>query len=68
MLSQVMKIWFIILSPSESLAIKSRPLNKADAQYCQTVSEFKKVSYAIFFSGEGVAIKVLMEKGKKHHR
>ena len=28
----------------------------------------KKVWYAIFFSGEGVAIKVLVEKGKKHHR
>ena len=28
----------------------------------------KKVWYAIFFSGEGVAIKVPMEKGKKHHR
>ena len=28
----------------------------------------KKVWYAIFFSGEGVAIKVVVEKGKKHHR
>ena len=28
----------------------------------------KKVWYAIFFSGEGVAIKVLVEKSKKHHR
>ena len=28
----------------------------------------KMVWYAIFFSGEGVAIKVLVEKGKKHHR
>ena len=28
----------------------------------------KKVWYAIFFSDEGVAIKVLVEKGKKHHR
>ena len=27
----------------------------------------RKVWYAIFFSGEGVAIKVLMENGKKHH-
>ena len=27
----------------------------------------KKVCYAIFFSGEGVAIKVPMEKDKKHH-
>ena len=27
----------------------------------------KKVWYAIFFSGEGVAIKVQVEKGKKHH-
>ena len=26
-----------------------------------------KVWYAIFFSGEGVAIKVLMENSKKHH-
>ena len=32
MLSQVMKIGSIILSPSESLAIKSGPLNIADAQ------------------------------------
>ena len=28
----------------------------------------RKVLYAIFFSGEGVAIKVPMENGKKHHR
>ena len=28
----------------------------------------KKVFYAIFFSGEGVAIKVPVKKGKKHHR
>ena len=27
----------------------------------------RKVWYAIFFCGEGVAIKVLMENGKKHH-
>ena len=27
----------------------------------------RKVWYAIFFSGEGIAIKVLMENGKKHH-
>ena len=27
----------------------------------------KKVCYAIFFSGEGVALKVPVEKGKKHH-
>ena len=32
MSSQVMKIGFIILSPSESLAIKSGPLNIANAQ------------------------------------
>ena len=28
----------------------------------------KKVLYAIFFSGEGVAIKVPVKKGQKHHR
>ena len=28
----------------------------------------RKVWYAIFFSGEGVTIKVLMENGNKHHR
>ena len=28
----------------------------------------RKVWYAIFFSGEGVAIKVRVEKGQKHHR
>ena len=28
----------------------------------------RKSWYAIFFSGEGVAIKVLMGNGKKHHR
>ena len=32
MSSQVMKIGYIILSPSESLAIQSGPLNIADAQ------------------------------------
>ena len=31
-------------------------------------SSARKVWYAIFFSGEGVAIKVPQEKGKKHHR
>ena len=28
----------------------------------------RKVWYAVFFSGEGTAIKVPMENGKKHHR
>ena len=28
----------------------------------------RKVWYAFFFSGDGVAIKVPMEKGKKHHQ
>ena len=28
----------------------------------------RKVWYAIFFSGEGVAIKLPMENGKKNHR
>ena len=28
----------------------------------------RKVWYALFFSGDGVAIKVLMEKGRKHYR
>ena len=28
----------------------------------------KKVLYAIFFSGEGIAIKVPVKKGQKHHR
>ena len=52
MSSQVMKIGSINLSWSERLAIKSWPLSA------------RKVWYAIFFSGEGVAIKVLVEKGK----
>ena len=47
-----MKPGSIILSPSERLAIRSGPLNTANAQY------------AIFFSGEGVAIKVPVKKGK----
>ena len=42
MLSQVMKIGSVILSPSESLAIKSGPLNIADANNCQTVFECKE--------------------------
>ena len=61
MSSQVMKIGSIILSPSESLAIKSGPLNIADAQLMPNGLSARKVWYAIFFSGEGVAIKVPMK-------
>ena len=50
----------IILSPSEKLAIKSRPLNIAHKRSLSA----RKVWYAIFFSNEGVAIKVPMEKGE----
>ena len=65
MSSQVMKIWSIILCPSERLAIKSGPLNIADAKRSLSA---RKVWYAIFFSGEGVAIKMPVENGNKHHR
>ena len=69
MSSQVMKIGSIILSPSEKLAIKSGPLYKADAQYFAKRSlSARKVWYAIFFTGEEVAIKVPVEKGKNHHK
>ena len=65
MSSQVMKIRSINLSWSERLAIKSLPLNIADAPIIVKRSlSARKVWYAIFFSGEGVAIKVLVEKGK----
>ena len=58
MSSQVMKIGSIILSPSESLASKRSIIAKRSLSA-------RKVWYAIFFSGEGVAIKVPMENGKK---
>ena len=63
MSSQVMKIGSIIFSPSGSLAIKSGPLNIAII--AKRSLSARKVWYAIFFSGEGVAIKVPMEIGKK---
>ena len=66
MSSQVMKIGSIVLSPSESLAIKSGPLNIPII--ANRSLSARKVWYAIFFSGEGVTIKVPMENGKKHHR
>ena len=60
MSSRVMKPGSIILSPSERLAIRSGPLNTAIAKRSLST---KKVLYAIF-SGEGVAIKVPVKKGK----
>ena len=59
MSSHVMKLVSTILSPSDSLAIKSGPLNTAKAQWLQN-----GLCVQEFFSGEGVAIKVLVEKGK----
>ena len=60
MSSKVMNIRSINLSWSERLAIKSRPLNIAVKRSLSA----RKVWYAILFYGEGVAIKVLVEKGK----
>ena len=64
MSSQVMKIGSIILSRSERLAIKSRPLNSICPIIVKRSLSARKVWYTIFFSGEGVAIKVPVEKGK----
>ena len=65
MSSQVMKPGSIILSQSERLAIRSEPLNTAKRPIIARRSlSTKKVLYAIFFSGEGVAIKVPVKKGK----
>ena len=65
MSSQVMKPGSIILSPSERLAIRSGPLNTENAPLIAKCSlSTKKVLYAIFFSGEEVAIKVPVKKGK----
>ena len=60
MSSQVMKLWSINLSLSDRLAIKSEPLKIIAKQSLSA----NKVLYAIFFSGEGVAIKMLVEKDK----
>ena len=65
MSSQVMKPGSIILGPSERLAIRSGPLNTAII--AKRSLSAKKVVYAIFFSGEGVSIKVPVKKGQKHH-
>ena len=65
MSSQVMKPGSFILILSERLAIRSGPRNTANAQIIAKRSlSAKKVLYA-FFSGEGVAIKVPVKKGKR---
>ena len=65
MSSQVMKIGFINLSWSERLANKILATKHSRRQIIVKRSlSARKVWYAIFFSGEGVAIKVLVEKGK----
>ena len=68
MSSQVMKPGSIILSPSERFSNKiwatkhsKRPIIAKRSLSAQNVL------YAIFFSGEGVAIKSAGEKGQKHH-
>ena len=66
MSSQVMKLGSIILSPSERLAIKSEPTKHSRSPTIAKRSlSARNVWYAIFFSGEGVAIKVPVEKDKK---
>ena len=62
---QVMKLWSINLCPSDRLALKfwatkhrKRPI------IAKRSLSAKKVLYAIYFSGEGVAIEVLVEKCK----
>ena len=65
MSSHVMKNVSIILSQSERLAIRSGPLNTANSPIIAKRSlSAKKVLYTIVFSGEGVAIKVLVKRGK----
>ena len=63
MSSQVMKIGSINLSWSERLAILATKHSRRPIIVKRFLST-RKVWYAIFFSGEGVAIKVLVEKGK----
>ena len=58
MSSQVMKIGSIIWASKHS----RRPI------IAKRSLSARKVWYAIFSSGDGVAIKVPMENGKKHHR
>ena len=61
--SQVMKPASIILSPSERLAIRLGPRNTGKRPITAKRSlSAKKVLYAIFFSGEGVAKKVPVKK------
>ena len=63
---QVMKFGSIILSPSDryiSNKIWATKHSKRPIIAKRSLSA-KKALYAIFFSGEGVAIKVMVEKGK----
>ena len=61
MSSQVMKPGSIILSPSERLTIR---LINSKRPIIAKHSLSTKVLYAFFFSGEGVAVKVPVKKGK----
>ena len=64
MSSQVMKSGSIILSPSERLAMIWATEHSKRPIIAKRSLSTKKVLYAIFFSGEGVAIKVPVKKGK----
>ena len=62
---QVMKHGSISLSPTERLAIKTGQLNKSRRPIIAKRSlSARKVWYAIFYSGERVAIRVPVIKGK----
>ena len=61
---QVVKIGSIILSRSERLAIISATKHSRRPVIVKRSLSARKVWYAIFFSCEGVAINVPVEKGK----
>ena len=68
MSSEVMKNWVYYFGPVRKVSNKIWASKHSRRPIIAKRSlSAKKVWYAIFVSGEGVAIKVLVEKGKKHH-
>ena len=61
--------WIYYFEPVRKFSNKiwASKLNRRPIIVKRTLSA-RKVKYALFFSGEGVAIKVPIENGNKHHR
>ena len=59
--------WVYYFEPVRKVSINNWATKHSRLPKIESLSA-NKVWYANVFSGEGVAIKVLVEKGKKHHR